>query len=40
MLRRAKSKPGEDAGSAHIRMRMGATEDDAWRGFAAARSAT
>jgi hypothetical protein len=32
---RAKSKPGKDAGSAHIR-HMGATEDAAWRSFAAA----
>jgi hypothetical protein len=32
--RRAKSKPGKDAGSAHI-PDMGATEDAAWRSFAA-----
>jgi hypothetical protein len=32
---RAKSKPGKDAGSAHIG-HMGATEDAAWRRFAAA----
>jgi hypothetical protein len=34
--RRAKSKSGKDAGSAHIGSDMGATEDAAWRGFAAA----
>jgi len=34
---RAKSKPGKDAGSAHIRSDMGAPEDAAWRRFAAAR---
>jgi hypothetical protein len=32
---RAKSKPGKDTGSAHIG-HMGATEDAAWRRFAAA----
>jgi hypothetical protein len=31
--RRTKSKPGKDAGSAHIG-HMGATEDAAWRSFA------
>lgn len=35
-FRRAKSKPGKDAGSAHIGRDMGATEDAAWRSFAAA----
>jgi len=34
-FRRAKSKPGKDAGSVHITPDMGATEDAAWRRFAA-----